>query len=86
MQETPLIPGTGDATAELHGHRSYHMGRKRWENGREIRGCNRNDENWKKSFTRKKAVWKRRKVEKFWGNARLVYRASFGGRSSLQVL
>lgn len=34
----------------------------------------------------KKAVWKRRKVEKFWGNARLVYRASFGGRSSLQFL
>lgn len=35
-------------------------------------GSNRNDENWKKSFIRKKAVWKRRKVEKFWGNARLV--------------
>lgn len=49
-------------------------------------GSNRNYENWKKSCIRKKAVWKRRKVEKFWGNARLVYRASFGGRSSLQFL
>lgn len=51
------------------------MGRKRWENGKEIRiGRNYSQE--------KKVIWEGRKVENFGGNARLVYRARFAGRSS----
>lgn len=88
MQEASLIPGTGDATAELHGCGSYHMGR----GGRMAQksgGSNRNDEIWKKLFTgkkKKKAIWKGRKVGNFGGNAGLVYRASFGGRRSQQFI
>lgn len=53
MQEASLIPGTGDATAELHGCRNYHRG-KGGRMAQKSGGSNRNDEIWKKLFTGEK--------------------------------
>lgn len=69
MQEASLIPGTGDATAELHGCRSYHMGRG-GRMAQKSEGSNRNDEIWKKLFTgkkKKKSNLERKESGKFWG-------------------